>query len=324
MTGIILKSYPRIHLGLLELSGVCDRVDGGVGFAISSFPTIVSVNASHSFCMKSNCKSAEHICEYVMQDLKDYLPKTNIEIVIETQSNIHLGLGFTTQCLFSIAQAILLFYSIDIPKDKLAHILKRGGTSGIGIHSFYHGGFIVDGGHSFPTNKNVLGPTSQCVTNSIPPLLSRIDFPRWAVCIVIPKVNTVLCNKDEVEFWNCSVPIPIDESRILCHNLLLRILPALVEQDFSAFCDGVDNSRLYGLKKREIAYWQPLFDKYYQILYQAGWRGITLSSLGPAIVGFSDNKEAIKYDILEKNNELFKYVSITTGQNTGYEVFGRG
>jgi beta-RFAP synthase len=45
------------------------------------------------------------------------------------------------------------------PIENLALLTGRGGTSGIGVHVFDLGGFIVDGGHRWPEDKCELGPT---------------------------------------------------------------------------------------------------------------------------------------------------------------------
>lgn len=318
---VIIRSYPRIHLGLLELSGTYMRVDGGVGLSVCAFPLTVTVRSSMQTELISQSTDAKRICQFVLSDLQNVLPHTCVQITLETEGNLHRGLGFATQCAFSVAQALLQYFHLDISPEKLALSLRRGGTSGIGIHAFYHGGFLVDGGHAFPKEKDTLAPTSQCIPRSIPPLIARLPFPNWPICIAIPKAAKLPGGQKEVHFWQEATPIPPTEGWALCHNLLMGMLPAVAEGDFHAFCHAVQISTTVGMKRREIVYWQPKFEQYSAALENSGWHGITLSSLGPAIIGFSEDVEAAARTkpILEHSG-LFSSVTITAAHNTGFEI----
>jgi len=318
---VAVRSYPRLHLGLLDLSGAYMRVDGGFGISVSAFPLTATVSESVSTQIVGQSADIRKLCQHVLDDMKEILPHTCVKIAVESEGALHWGLGFATQCVFSVAQALLLFFQLDISKDELALILHRGGTSGIGIHSFYHGGFLVDGGHAFPKDKNTLGPTSQCTPTVIPPLIARLPFPNWLICIAVPNVQRLLGGMDEVEFWHQVTPIPIDEGRLLCHNLLMGILPSVALKNFSDFCSAIQISTIAGMKKREIAYWQPGFTQCSDILRKNGWHGITLSSLGPAIIGFAENSEIVmvKKSAMESSG-LFSSIVITTARNSGFEI----
>jgi len=318
---ITVRSCPRLHLGLLDLSGAYMRVDGGFGVSVSAFPLTATVSESISTQIVSQSADIRKLCQYVLDDMKEILPHTCVQIVVESEGALHWGLGFATQCVFSVAQALLLYFHLDISKEELALILHRGGTSGIGVHSFYHGGFLVDGGHAFPKDKNTLGPTSQCIPTAIPPLIARLPFPSWLICIAVPKVHRLLGGVNEVKFWRQVTPIPVDEGRILSHNLLMGILPAVALRNFPDFCCAIQISTTAGIKKREIAYWQPGFTQCSTMLSENGWQGITLSSMGPAIIGFAENAEIVmeKKSVME-NSGLFSSIVITTAQNSGFEI----
>jgi len=318
---VTLRSYPRIHLGLLDLSGTYMRVDGGAGISVSAFPLIVTVRESTSTQISSQSIDARRLCQHVLDDMKEVLPHLHVQITVTSEGTLHCGLGFATQCIFSVAQALLLFFQLDIPKEKLAPILHRGGTSGIGVHAFYHGGFLVDGGHAFPGDKDTLAPTSQSLPKSIPPLIAQFPFPDWLICIAIPKAQKMLSGLDEVAFWRKATPIPEKESQILCHNLLMGMLPAIATKNFPDFCRAVQVSTSAGMKKREIDYWQPAFRQYRNKLMENGWRGITLSSLGPAVIGFAEHTEAaMDTKFALESSGLFSSVTITTARNTGFEI----
>lgn len=318
---VTLRSYPRIHLGLLDLSGTYMRVDGGVGISVSAFPLTVTVRESAFNQIISQSADIKRLCQHVLDDMKEMLPPVPIQIDIVSEGTLHCGLGFATQCIFSVAQALSIFFQIDISKEKLALRLRRGGTSGIGIHAFYHGGFLVDGGHAFPGDKNTLAPTSRCLPKSIPPLIARLPFPDWLICIAIPKVQKTLSGLSEVAFWDSATPIRKEECHVLCHNLLMGMLPAVATNNFYDFCRSIHISTTAGMKKREIAYWQPAFTQYSTLLIENGWQGITLSSLGPAVIGFAEHTKAMQdtRTVLERSG-LFSSVMITSARNTGFEI----
>lgn len=318
---VTVRSYPRLHLGLLDLSGAYTRVDGGFGLTVSAFPITVTVHGSTSTRIVGQSADIKKLCQHVLNDMKEIFPHTRVQITVESEGTLHRGLGFATQCVLSVAQALLLYFQLDISKEELALILHRGGTSGIGVHSFYHGGFLVDGGHAFPKDKDTILPTSQCIPTAIPPLIVRFSFPNWLICIAVPKVQSLLGGLDEVEFWHQVTPIPVDEAQFLCHNLLMGILPAVALRNFSDFCFAIQISTTAGMKKREIAYWQPGFTQCSALLKENGWEGITLSSLGPAIIGFAENTEIVmeKKSVLESSG-LFSSITVTTAHNSGFEI----
>lgn len=57
------------------------------------------------------------------------------------------------------------------------------------------------------------------------------------------------------------------------------------------------------------------------MLRENGWQGITLSSLGPAIIGFAENAEIVmeKKSVMESSG-LFSSITITAAQNSGFEI----
>ncbi len=87
----------------------------------------------------------------------------------------HSGLGSGTQLSLAVAKAILEMNDHDLPIPKIAEIVGRGGTSGIGVASFESGGFILDSGHMKSIKKEFL-PSS--ASKAAPPtVIARYDFP---------------------------------------------------------------------------------------------------------------------------------------------------
>src|SRR5512137_2926528 len=76
------------------------------------------------------------------------------------RSNIpaHVGLGSGTQLALAVGTALAQLGGLKLSVTELSSIMKRGVHSGIGIATFQHGGFVVDGGHPVVDSHQALPP----------------------------------------------------------------------------------------------------------------------------------------------------------------------
>jgi beta-RFAP synthase len=101
-------------------------------------------------------------------------------------------------------------------------IIDRGARSGIGIAVFEQGGLIVDGGRG--------------VNTQTPPVIARLDLPEeWRFLLVLDPLGQGLHGSQEVAAFAALPPFPREDAAQLCHLLLMRALPGLVEHDLQAF-----------------------------------------------------------------------------------------
>ena len=87
---------------------------------------------------------------------------------------LHAGLGTGTQLGMAAASALSLAAGLpELTPEELAERIGRGKRSGLGVHGFARGGFLVDGGKRGP--------------GGVAPLVARVDFPEaWRVVLVLP------------------------------------------------------------------------------------------------------------------------------------------
>jgi beta-RFAP synthase len=163
-------------------------------------------------------------------------------ILIESSAPEHCGLGTGTQLSLAAASAVLEAYRLPpLPAVTLATLVDRGRRSGIGVHGFAGGGFIVDGGrgqHDQPA-----------------PLIARQLWPLdWKVLLIVPAGQQGVHGDQELKaFAELQHAADVCQTEALCRLVLLGLLPALLERDLLAFGDA-----LFDFNRRAGELFRPL------------------------------------------------------------------
>ncbi len=257
----------RIHVTLIDLNGSIGRVDGGVGFALESPKMIVEVSDEKSETGNSRAGLALRKME------ERFGFKASVEVIESYRP--HCGLGSGTQLSLAVAKAYCELFGIDVSVRELAEIVGRGGTSGIGVATFETGGFIVDGGHSRKVKPD-FAPSSASKAPP-PPVLARHDFP-WKVAVLIPEVSG-FSGIREVNLFEKNCPIKLDDVKDVCHTVLMKMLPAVVEKDIDSFRESVSRIQKVGFKRIEVSMYSRLGIP--ELLEE--FEGAGMSSTGTAI-----------------------------------------
>ncbi|NLI62136.1 MAG: beta-ribofuranosylaminobenzene 5'-phosphate synthase [Methanosarcinaceae archaeon] len=313
---IKIKTSTRLHMALIDMNGKHGRMDGGAGLAIDEPGICIRAKKSDIISI-----SGDPVLEESMKrTVRSLLPSdSGIEIEVIFRNKLHIGLGVGTQSLLAVAKAVNDLYNLEKTVPELSSIAGRGGTSGIGTHSFERGGFIVDGGHKTST-KSGFAPSS--VSKAYPaPLLFRHDFPDWHIILAIPEGSGLHGNL-EASFFKENCPVPLPEVFEVSHTVLMQLMPAVIENDIEAFGLGVDRLQNTGFNKREIALQPEISKEIMKQMRESGSKGAGLSSFGPVIYGFSDSKKEAQ-NIANSVNEILgnsgKTV-ITKARNSGASV----
>ncbi|MDD1694663.1 MAG: DUF98 domain-containing protein, partial [Methanoregula sp.] len=167
----------------------------------------------------------------------------------------------------------------------------RGGTSGIGTAAFDLGGFIIDGGHRFGTGKEKsdFRPSSASRGVNPPPVIARHEFPRdWKVLLAIPEVPAGANGKYEADIFRTRCPVPLDDVRALTHEVMMRMLPGLVERDLDLFGSSINTIQGLGFKKVELSLQPPAVTGLLPVMRDAGAAGAGMSSFGPTVYAIGD------------------------------------
>ena len=183
-------------------------------------------------------------------------------------------------------------HQIPASTREIAAELNRGKRSGIGIATFESGGFIVDGG---------LKSNSQ-----VPPLLAHYKFPdQWRIVTILDLTNQGVHGAEELQAFDDLPIFPLVNSQAICHLTLMKLLPALVEQEIESFGQAItDIQSLIG------DHFAPAQGGRYTSQYVAtllhyaqslGHTGIAQSSWGPTGCIFVENDQSAKQLIDDLN-----------------------
>ncbi|WP_292461259.1 beta-ribofuranosylaminobenzene 5'-phosphate synthase [Methanothermococcus sp.] len=338
---LTIISPSRIHLGLIDLNGSIGRVDGGMGITLD-YPNFIiegrespdieiefdknlnthSTNNNHFNSAIDKNELKKRIQE-VSKNILNYIGEKGIYLNIKSIIPQHSGLGSGTQIALSTGKLISLIYNKELDGKTLSNITGRGGTSGIGVNAFEKGGFIIDGGHTFGKGKDKeeFRPSSASKNVRVPPILFRHDF-NWDIVLTIPKGNSIYGNK-EVDIFKKYCPIPLNETQKMCHLILMKMMPAIIENDIKSFGEVVNELQYMGFKKVEVGLQKDIVKKLLGALQKISYSG--LSSFGPTIYSICDGKEDIQ-KVVETSQEFFDKngidgnIIITKGNNKGFKI----
>jgi beta-ribofuranosylaminobenzene 5'-phosphate synthase len=290
MKQVAVKTPARLHFGLIDLNGALGRIDGGVGLAIND-PTFELV-AKPSHRIEVESYQYRNRAYTILEGLqaKHNFPGIHVEFLSEIPA--HSGFGSGTQLALGLGQAVNTLYDLNLSILDLAFAVARGGTSGIGVAAFEKGGFALDGGHPFPEEKSSFLPSSAVGNVPPPPILLRYPFPNWDLLIVSPNCKHI-SGETEVNPFQTLCPQPQSTAERLSHIILMKLLPAIHEENLFAFGDAINRIQTFGWKKVEIDAQQGVLQQTLDFLRDSGAIGAGVSSWGPAIFAVGENLRAL-------------------------------
>jgi len=324
---LIIKTPSRLHLTLIDLNGSLGRIDGGVGLTLEK-PGLVLEMQRNNGEISVDFQNRQELPVNVISDYADKIKTSarkmmdHLELdggysftVCETYPS-HSGLGSGTQLSLATGKLISESENQQITVPQIANIVGRGGTSGIGVASFDKGGFIIDGGHPQEEKPDFL--PSSASQASPPPIIARYEFPQdWDVILVIPNVMKNVSGEKEVNIFQEYCPIPVEEVQRLSHLLLMKMMPAVLEEDLDGFGEAVNSIQNIGFKKVENQLQKPVIRDIMQLLRDAGAPGVGMSSFGPTIYVVNDSTQDIVSAARDALADIGGDIIETRAQNNG-------
>lgn len=294
---MIINTPSRLHLTLIDLNGERGRLDGGVGITLKEPELVMGLEASDEMGVEFTPDAEEKLREEYRSKIMGAARRTlqhigsdeNFHFTIRSMFPPHSGLGSGTQISLATARLIAEYHGAEFTARELAHIVGRGGTSGIGVASFEEGGFIVDAGHSTREKSDFL--PSSASSASPPPVIARYDFPEeWNIIIAIPEIDRSVSGRREVNIFQEYCPIPLRDVERLSHIILMKMMPAVIEGDIEAFGESLNEIQVTGFKRIERELQDPLLDRIIDSMISAGAAGAGMSSFGPTVYSVTDEK----------------------------------
>ncbi len=309
---IQITTPSRLHITLIDLNGSLGRVDGGVGLTLDEPSMKLTAEETNEGVFVTGRGDLERI----KTTTEILIPEgRGIHITIEDAYPDHVGLGSGTQSALAAGWAVNVLFDLGLSVREVAAKVGRGGTSGIGVESFEHGGFIVDGGHRF-ADKGAFSPSA---ASRVPPgpVLFRHDFPDWPIVVAIPDLKGASSQR-EVDIFKQYCPLPLEEVQAVSHIILMEMLPSVVEGDMHAFGDAVNRIQDVGFKQREVGLQSEEVRRCMEIMREQGACGAGMSSFGPTVYAVAKEPGGVETAVAEYlDSTIGGRVFITRARNTG-------
>ncbi len=318
---VVVETPSRIHLTLTDMAGDLGRVDGGVGVALEEPTIVVEAERSEELRVRGeNAHRAMAAAEAVMKRFD--LPGADIRIRSCYQQ--HVGLGAGTQLAMAVGRALCELYGTTASARDIAVAVGRGGTSGIGVAAFERGGFIVDGGHSLGPGKDKIDyrPSSASAGVGPAPVIMRGEVPDdWIFLLATPKVPKGAFGQRELDVFGTYCPVPKGEVAELCREIIVRMMPSVLEGQIESFGDAVNRVQELGFKRVEVELAHPLVRTIMEEMRTAGAAGAGLSSFGPTVYAVADsNTREIESAAMDVMRDTGGDVLVTRARNSGARV----
>jgi beta-RFAP synthase len=217
---VIIHVPARLHLGFLDLSGNTGRRFGSVGLPLSEPETVVTLTRAGETLVEG--RESTRATEHLLALCAHLGIRGHHHLVVERSIPRHAGLGSGTQIALAVAAALRTLHRLPLDTSGDATLLERGARSGIGIASFESGGVIVDAGKGDDPHP--------------PPVVARLPFPEeWRVLLTFDRAEHGLHGEDEIAAFRSLPPFPATSAGEICRQVLMGVMPGLVERDLPAF-----------------------------------------------------------------------------------------
>lgn len=233
-----VEAPARLHLGFLDPSATLGRKFASLGLVIDGMSTglVIEPAASNEVEVppSSGAATRERLARLLAVLQQETGRREPLRVVLRRAPPAHAGFGSGTQLALALGRAFAGYHGLELETRKIAALLGRGERSGVGIAGFDRGGLLLDGGPG--------------EGGRVAPLLARAPFPAgWRVLLVLDERIDGLHGSAERVAMGGLAPFPRELAAELCHQVLMRVLPAALEADFDPFAEGVSTiQRLIG------------------------------------------------------------------------------
>ena len=320
---LVIQSFPRIHITLIGMNKNGYRINGGVGFSIDTPITNLSFTSSRNIEIIDKrekmfaLNELEKLHKHLMKIKNDNKLSNGMSCIIESDIFPHHGLGSSTSIYLSCVEALFLLNNVPYERERIVSFSNRGGTSGIGINTYFDGGFVFDVG--IKNENDLFEPSSIADRKSKKPLvIYKGKMPDWNIGICIPYYLGSKSEQEEIDFFNKNCPIERTYVSDILYESVYGITSAIIENDYNVFCNSVNEIQLTQWKYLERSLYGQGIIELEQKIKQLGADCVGMSSLGPSLF-FTGKKISEIINILENDITGIKNY-ISSMNNTGRKI----
>ena len=294
---IIISAYPRLHVTLIAMNNLGYRINGGIGFAIDNPSISFSASPSDEFELVDNRDNKlEESQLRVLKNLIDSIKLNlnfckNVSIAINGEMPTHSGFGSGTIVRLSCIEALYQINNVEYTEDKIISLSGRGGTSGIGVRTYFHGGFVFDIGHKKSSKILPSNMVEDLHRNSL--LVENGKMPNWEIGICIPKDMKSISQMEEQVFFKNTIPISNASVFETLYHVVYGLYAAIKENDIYTFSKALKELQDCHWKYSERGLYGEKIKQYESILYNCGALSVGMSSLGPCLFFTADNINSV-------------------------------
>jgi beta-ribofuranosylaminobenzene 5'-phosphate synthase len=267
------------------------RINGGIGFALDGPMSKIVVRDAAQLVIyddrprpMSRNELAQHVKMLELFAMNHGL-KRLAEFRISGEMGTHVGMGSATAIRLGTIESLALLNGWQISKDQLVAASGRGGTSGIGVSTYFDGGLICDLGR---TNEGqAFAPSSQVIPTRPPLTLPSITMPSWPMLLCVPRAIAPKTQQDEIAFFERTTPLAQAASFEATYVALFEIYAAAAESNYVGFCQGIVHMQQTVWKQAERQEYGDLLREITERLMDAGSDCVGMSSLGPMLFCFA-------------------------------------
>lgn len=288
-----ISAFSRLHLTLLAMHAGEYRINGGIGFAITdpacelvfSGAPVFSIDDQRADPLSHNELARLSTILHAEQERHGFA--TALDVTVGGRMRTHSGFGSGTAISLACLEALHRLNGSAPSPAALISASGRGGTSGVGIHTYFSGGCVFDLGRSVGIGLHE--PSHQVAIPQPPLVMDRLPMPEWDIGICIPLDIPHKTEAEERAFFERTCPLPAEAVYATVHHALFGLYAAIREADRSTFCRALRAVQECAWKKAERLEYGSALAEIEQSLYDCGAEAVGMSSLGPSLFFLADN-----------------------------------
>lgn len=279
------------------------RCNGGVGFSVAEPVAQILLVRADEIEVSDQRVNGLHESELTrLADVVSNISPFPIHIKITGDLPSHRGMGSATAIRLAVIESIFKLAGRPTDERSVVTTSGRGGTSGIGIASYFSGGLIFDAGVAIPGAK--FAPSSAIESERPTPLvLSRLQMPEWRVGICIPNGIPPQTPEQERKFFNSVCPIDNSDVYETLYHVVYGVVASVQEHNFEMFCSAIRRIQQCKWKREEWMLYDSTVRDLEASIYNSGASAVGMSSLGPGLYFFADDLELVMSDLRLKHPE---------------------
>ena len=285
--------HSRLHLTLLAMQAGEYRINGGIGFAVSEPACELGFSRAMDFAFEDrradpfSASELGQLTSVLRAEQKHRGFSGAMEVSISGRMRTHFGFGSGTAIRLACLEALHRLNGFTPSSAELVTASGRGGTSGIGIHTYFSGGCVFDLGRPSANEAHV--PSHQATAPQPPLLMDCLPMPEWDIGICIPSGIPHKTQAEEQDFFRRTCPLSAEAVYETVYHALFGLYAAIREADRATFCNALRAVQDCAWKRAERLEYGVTLVEVEQALYKHGAEAVGMSSLGPSLFFLADD-----------------------------------